>query len=125
MEFEISFIEVKGYFLIKTSGETTPHDIERSLNEVTNHPNWTRGTDIVFDNRMEDLSKLSSDDIKDISLKFLKFNRELKGSKIALVMPEDFAYGLARMWEIHTQNVASFVSTVFRSLDDATKWVGE
>ena len=125
MDFEISFAKEKGYFIIKTSGDTTPADVEASLKQAFNSPNWSAGTHILYDNRLENLDNLSSVDVQMISLKFTQFNDQLKYSKIALVMPRDRAFGIARMWESFTECAASFKTNVFRSIDEAFKWIEE
>jgi hypothetical protein len=125
MDFEISFPKEKGYLIIKTSGDTTPADVEASLKQAFNSPDWSTGTHILYDNRLENLDNLSSDDVQIISQKFTQFNDKLKHSKIALVMPEDSAFGLARMWESFTENKALFKTNVFRSIDDAFMWIEE
>ena len=125
MDFEINFVKGKGYFIIKTSGDTTPDDVENSLRQVFNSQDWRIGTHILYDNRLENLDNLSGDEVEEISLKFTQFNDKLKHSKIALVMPRDLAFGLARMWEIHNENKASFKTYVFRSIDEAHKWIEE
>jgi len=123
MDFEISFRKETGYFIIKTSGDTTPDDVEASLIQVLTSPDWSKGKNILFDNRLENLNKLSSDDVQKISLKFTQFNKKLANSRIALVMPEDVAFGLARMWENYTETTATFRTNVFRSIDNALKWI--
>jgi hypothetical protein len=125
MDFKISFAKEKGYFIIKTSGDTTPADVEASLKQALNSPNWRTGTHILYDSRLENLDNLSSDDVQLISLKFTQFNDKLKYSKIALVMTKDSAFGIARMWENFTEITASFKTNVFRSIEDAFKWIEE
>jgi hypothetical protein len=125
MDFEISFRKETGYFIIKTSGDTTPDDVEASLIQVLTSPDWSNGKNILFDNRLESLDKLSSDDVQKLSLKFTQFNEKLQNSKIALVMPKDVAYGLARMWENYTETTATFRTNVFRSIDNALQWIEE
>jgi hypothetical protein len=125
MDFEIIFVKEKGYFIIKTSGDTTPDDVEASLKQVLDDPDWSTGTHILYDNRLENFSNLSDGDIQRISLKFTQFNNKLKSSKIAMVMPGDIAFGLARMWETYTENSASFKTNIFRKIDDAFKWIEE
>jgi hypothetical protein len=56
---------------------------------------------------------------------FIQFNDKLRHSNIALVMPKDRAFGIARMWESFTECAASFKTNVFRSIDDAFKWIEE
>jgi hypothetical protein len=125
MDFEIIFRKETGYFIIKTSGDTMPDDVEASLIQVLTSPDWSNGKNILFDNRLERLDKLSSNDVQKISLKFTKFNEKLQNSKIALVMPKDVAYGLARMWEFYTETTATFRTNVFRSMDNALQWIDE
>ena len=125
MDFKISFAKEKGYFIIKTSGDTTPADVEASLIQVFNSPDWRTGTHILYDNRLENLDNLSADDVQMISLKFTQFNDKLKHSKIALVMPKDSAFGIGRMWENFSEYTASFKTNVFRSIDNAFKWIEE
>ena len=125
MDFEIIFVKEKGYFIIKTSGDTSPDDIEASLEQVLNNPEWSTGKHILYDNRLENLCNLSGGDIQRISLKFTQFNDKLQHSKIALVMPSDIAFGLARMWETFTENTASFKTNVFRTITDAFTWIEE
>jgi len=125
MDFEIIFVKEKDYFIIKTSGDTTPDDVEASLKQVLNDPDWSTGTHILYDNRLENFSNLSDGDMQRISLKFTQFNNKLKRSKIAMVMPGDIAFGLARMWETYTENSASFKTNIFRKIDDAFKWIEE
>jgi hypothetical protein len=125
MDFEVIFVKEKGYFIIKTSGDTSPDDVEASLKQVFNNPDWSTGTHILYDNRLENSGNLSGGDVQRISLKFTQFNDKLQRSKIAMVTPNDIAFGLARMWETYTENTASFKTNAFRKLDDAFKWIEE
>ena len=79
----------------------------------------------MYNNQKEITDKLSNKDLKEISKKFTQFNDTLSKSKIALVMPKDLAYGLARMWESQTEYDASFQIQIFRSFKDARKWIEE
>ena len=126
MDFEITYLKEKGYFIIKTSGETSPDDVEKSLKQAFDSQDWCDGTHILYDNRHEDLASLSNDEVQKISQIFTQFNDKLTNSKIALVMPKDFAFGIARMWEVHTEfNDSSFATRVFRSIDEAHGWLEE
>ncbi|MCF8069921.1 MAG: hypothetical protein K9L30_15170 [Desulfobacterales bacterium] len=123
MNFEISFIEEKGYFIIKTSGDTSPDDVENSLKQLFDNKNWCAGKNVLYDNRHEDLGNLSNNDVQKISEKFIKLNDYLNNSKVALVMPKDLAFGIARMWEAHTEFNASFTACVFRTIYEAENWI--
>ena len=125
MDFEITHVPENGYFIIKTSGDTLPEDVHSSLKQLFLHQEWEVGTHVLYDNRQENLAHLSSGDIKRISLFFTTHNEMLKRSKVALVMPKDISFGLARMWEIYTEDEASFTTHVFRCIDEARQWIEE
>jgi len=125
MDFEISYVKDKAYFIIKTRGETTPVDIKKSLEMVFGHQNWLDGASILYDNRLEDLTKLTNHEVKMISDIFIKYNNKLSNSKVAVVMPEDLAFGFARVWEAHTEGDSTFKTRVFRGIEDACAWMEE
>jgi hypothetical protein len=125
MNFEIQFIGAKDYFIIKTIGETSPAGIKDSLEKVFANPGWHNGARILFDNRLEILDNLTSDGVKAISNSFIQFNEKLNGSKVAVVMPQDLAYGFGRMWQMHTDIDAQFETSVFRNIEEATRWIEE
>ena len=104
-------------------GETSPAGIKDSLEQVFTNPEWHDGARILFDNRLEILDKLTSDGVREISNSFIQFNDKLNGSKVAVVMPEDLAYGFGRMWQIHTELGARFQTSVFRSIEEAIHWI--
>jgi len=122
VDFEITLAE-KRYFIITTSGDSVPSDIEASLVQTFAHPKWQDGCSILFDNRQENLGVLTSKDIRTIAAVFTKYNERLNKSKVGLIMPEDFAFGMARMWEAHIATAGSFKTHVFRSLEDAVAWI--
>lgn len=125
MNFEIQFIAKKKYFIIKTIGETSPAGIKDSLEQVFANPDWHDGARILFDNRLEILDKLTGDGVKAISNSFIQFNEKLNGSKVAVVMPQDLAYGFGRMWQMYTDIDAQFETSVFRDIEEAIQWIEE
>lgn len=125
MDYDISYLKEKGYFIIKTSGYTSLDYVEKSLKQAFDSQDWCDGTHILYDNRNQDLKKLSNDDVQKFSQKVTQFNDKLTNSKIALVMPTDLAFGLARMWQAYTEPNASFTICVFRSIDESHAWIEE
>ena len=125
MDFEIHFVKEKGYFFIKVIGDTSPDDIEKSLQQVFSNPDWRKGESILYDNRRENPMQIKADGVKKIADIFIHFKDQLEGSKIALVMPKDIAFGLGRMWESHVSVAESIKTNIFRSIDKAVIWVEE
>jgi len=126
MNFIITHSEHKNYFLIETSGKTSINDIEKCLLQIFSDSSWKNGMHLLFDNRNEDLSELSNIEVEIIAGKFVAYNEHLKNSKIALVMCKDVSYGIGRMWEAYLSlHQAVFKTQIFRSFEDARKWIEE
>ena len=124
MNFTVTLSKNRDYFFIETSDKTSADDIEKFLTDIFSDSSWKNGMHLLFDNRKENLSELSNIEVEIIAGKFLQFNEYLKNSKIALVMPKDLSYGIARMWETYVSlNNASFETQVFRSVKNAREWI--
>lgn len=123
MDFEITYLKEKGYFLIKTTGDTSPDEVEKILMQTFESRDWSDGARILYDGRLEGHRHLLSGEVQRMSQQVLQFNGKLANSKIALVMSNDFSFGMARMWEAYTGLAASFETCVFRSIDEASAWI--
>ena len=81
---------------------------------------------VLWDIAEGDLSSLSTDDVQSIASTPRDHSDKRIGGKTALVAAKDAAFGLARMFEILTGHKNfPFETQVFRSIDDAKKWLFE
>jgi hypothetical protein len=126
VDFTVICCEDKGYCLIKTTGKISIQDIEKILVEIFSNSSWRVGMHLLFDNREEIFDDLSNIEVQLIAQVFTQFNEQLNNSKIALVMPKDLGYGIARMWETYTSlNERAFLTKVFRKVEEAREWIEE
>ena len=123
MDFKITYVKEKDYFLIQTTGDTCPDMIEASLKHTFNDPNWHPFVNILYDNRREKVKHLSTKDVEEISLKFVAHEDKLKQSKIGTVMTDDLSFGLGRMWEFFIGEMTELKTRVFRSVEEAKRWI--
>ena len=81
---------------------------------------------VLWDITEGDLSSLTADDVQNLASTPREHSEKRIGGKTALVAAKDAAFGLARMFEILTEHKNfSFETHVFRSMDEATKWLFE
>lgn len=79
---------------------------------------------LLVDLRQADSSPRSSEVLRHLAGSLRRLPVEIApGTKVAVVAPEDLAYGLARMYGTLADAV-SWEFSVFRSMKDARKWLG-
>ena len=91
--------------------------------DLYRHPQWSPGTSILFDHRNLDTAGLIADDIHAISDIVKNAADQLGNGRCAVVVGRTVDYGLARMWEIMTQNGVSLKIGIFYSMDEARQWI--
>jgi len=67
---------------------------------------------------------VSTNDIRTLAERDKRAARINPNIIIAVVVGDDLAFGMARMWQGLTSG-APFITSIFRSLDDAERWVAE
>jgi len=81
--------------------------------------------DVIWDLREANFSAIEASEVKS----FMEFVRKYWGvggeSKAALVVSGDLDYGLSRMYEILMDGETTSTITVFKNIDEATKWIEE
>ena len=78
----------------------------------------------LWDLTEADISELSSSEIKAIANFAKGYNPSRVGGKTAFVSPQDVAFGLSRMYGTFADLAEQEVDLmVFRSLEDAMKWI--
>ena len=84
------------------------------------------GKHVLWDLSRMDLSTTSSDEIMALTERMKFVSGKRKGEKTALVSPQDFAFGMSRMYESFAE-ISSLEINVrtFRSIDEAKKWLLE
>ena len=83
--------------VVTTSGRADPVRIRQFLHELVSDPRFRPGSSLLHDHSELDFSGLTPADIRDVSDLSSRLD-ELNGfGPIAVVVPNEFAFGLARM----------------------------
>jgi hypothetical protein len=101
------------------SGVLTIGDIMGHQERLSNDPEFDPSYSQLLDFTQVTKVELSSDDVRLAARK----NVYLPHSRRAMVVNNDFQYGLARMFEIHRELAGEVGIRVFRSIDEALGWV--
>ena len=125
MHFEVHTCQ--GVVVVETSGVAAVDGFQRFMQAVIDHPDWERGVPILLDHSRLDLRSLSHSDLRDIGADGVALSPTLRGSKVAVVLPDDLSYGLGRVWQTQFFLLAgsdrSRVVQIFRSRDEALDWL--
>ena len=112
--FELTVNTVKGQIVTK--------DVTDWLN---NYYSDTVTRLILWDFREADLSKIKTEDFREIVKDVKKISLERVDGKTAFVVKRDFEFGIGRMMEAFGEiEKMHFESRSFRNMDDAKKWLG-
>ncbi len=122
MEYEIDF-GAEADVVVTTSGRADPDGIRKFLNEVVSDGRFRPGSSLLNDHSALDFSALTPADIRDISDFVSRLDAEHGFGPFAVVVPNSFAFGMARMGQ--TLLTADVDGRIFYSRDDAIEWLGQ
>jgi len=111
------------HFEIKTEGEAEVSGFDSFLREIFSHPGWIPGTDVLLDHSDLKLHSFRTKDVRSVS-RIVTDNKEKIGKgKWAFIISGNFAYGMARMWQIITEEKAPIEINIFKDRDKALEWL--
>jgi hypothetical protein len=112
--------------MVQVRGTLTDQEIFGYQLEVWSRPE-VRGYDELIDmSAVEHIALPSSDRARQLSSLSAAMDARARSSKLAIVAPEDLAFGLGRMYQAYRSLNEQSTKTVgvFRSLPDAVAWLG-
>jgi hypothetical protein len=109
--------------VVTTSGQADPAGIRRFLNEMVSDGRFRPGSSLLNDHSALDFSGLTPADIRDISDLVSRLDEQHRFGPFAVVVPNTFAFGLARMGQ--TLLTADVLGRIFYSREDAIEWLRE
>lgn len=110
-------------FTITTAGQGDVAGIVAFLDDLVADPQWRPGLQILLDHRRLDIASITAEGIERVSQHFRKIGPRLGNGYIALVMHKDIDFGIARAWELVTEAHVDMHIGVFRSLEEACRWL--
>jgi hypothetical protein len=97
--------------------------MRRFLDEIVSDERFRSGLSLLSDHSALDFSGLTPADIRDISEIVSKLNAQHGFGPVAAVVPNVFAFGLARMGQ--NQLETDLRGRIFYSREAAIEWLGE
>lgn len=121
---EIAYDEDRKHLSVKASGEASVEGFQSLNTKMVEHQSWRPGVKALCDFRALDLSNISPQDAEKCAANFRALGRKVERTRIACIMKKDLDYGLTRMWAALAEipELSSNIM-VFRSIDDAIKWL--
>lgn len=123
MRHRIAYDEERALFIVTTEGAGQPAGIIAFLDAILAHPRWRPGLSILLDHRKLSIEGIQSPGIEEVSRYFVAIGPRLGNGRIALVMNKDVDFGIARAWEMITEDEVAISIRVFRNIDQARGWV--
>lgn len=123
MKYNITIQEDSGHFEVKTEGKAEVSGFQSFLNEIFTHPQWTPGTSLLLDHSDLVLRFFNTDEVRSVSNIVVNNSDRIGKGKWAFVISGNFAYGMARMWQIITEEKAPMEINIFKDREQAVRWL--
>jgi hypothetical protein len=111
------------HFEIKTKGDAEVAGFNSFLNEIFSHPKWTPGSSVLLDHSDLILNSFRTDEVRSVSEFVLQKKEKIGQGKWAFIISGNFAYGMARMWQIITEERAPMEINIFKNREKALDWL--
>ncbi len=115
--------EDKHIAYIKLSGQLRRRTILDAFDATVSDKKYQGGMGRLWDFRDADLTSLESETIVKMAQYSTRFPAGINDVKVAFVVSRDVEYGLSRMFEMSSGGKTPI--RVFRTMDDAEKWMME
>ena len=123
MPIAYDVVESKRLVYVRASGALTLADNLDTFEALLADPRFEAGFSQLADFRDVTEAHLGESEVREIVAAEAEVLDLLRGARFALVAPQDFAFGLGRMWEMLAERMP-FEGRVFRTLDEAVAWLG-
>jgi len=120
---DLQIDEEKNIAYIKLSGQLSRKIILDAFDLTVSDKRYKNGMGRLWDFRDADLSSLDSETVIEMAQYSTRFPPGINDVKVAFVASSDFEYGLSRMFQMSSRSKTPI--SVFRSMDEAEKWMME
>ena len=115
--------EERNIAYIKLSGILSKKTILNAFDLAVSDKKYKNGMGRLWDFRDADLSSLESETVMEMAQYSTRYSPGINDVKVAFVTSRDFEYGLSRMFEMSSRSKTPI--RVFRTMDEAEKWMME
>ena len=123
MKYQIKIHKKPDYHEIKTEGNAEVKVFNKFLNEIFTNPQWSPGQSLLLDHSDLEMGLLRTDEVRTISKIVLDNKDKIGRGKWAFIVSGNFAYGMARMWQIITEEKAPMEINIFKDRQEAISWL--
>ena len=113
-QLKISFVD------IGTATDTSA--LKKSVTALLAHPDHVDKMDSIFDLSNAEFNTVNQSDMQEYAHWLAPFIPRI-AERTAIVAKRDLEFGLARMWMVHSDGVATQQRNVFRNIESAIKWL--
>jgi hypothetical protein len=123
LEYVLSLHTEPNHFEIKTKGKAEVSGFSSFLTEIFTHSEWVPGSSVLLDHSELILRSFNTDEVRSVSRFVLNNTDKIGSGKWAFVISSNFAYGMARMWQIITEEKAPMEINIFKNREKALEWL--
>jgi uncharacterized protein with PIN domain len=123
MAIKTIFEKSKGTRLHDVDGTISFKELADALTNLYQDPDFDKSLNALCDLRGADISSFTADHVRQIADLAAKEWGRNEQFKTALVVSEDFSYGMARMYELLLDSRMSSQIKIFRDMTAAREWL--
>ena len=123
MQYRIIVPQDSNHLEVKTEGKADIDGFRAFFDEVFSHPEWTPGKAILLDHSDLVLRFFQTEEVRSVSKMVINQKDMIGKGKWAFVVAGNFAFGMARMWQIITEEKVPMEINVFKDREKAIKWL--
>lgn len=109
---------------VTAEGRLSAETLAETISELAENGSGGRGADMLWDLRTARLGEISAPEVRRLASIVASRCGKCHGRKAAILVGDDAAFGVGRMWELLTEDDLPIESRVFRSLPAAEAWLG-
>jgi hypothetical protein len=123
VEYRIQLDNNRGYLWVSTSGQATSKLLKELITELLRPPYVDLSYDVLFDISSLDMSPLSSNDIREIRDMIVAEKENIMPVKHAIVASSAITFGMARMFQLISEDALPMNMRVYRHVGEALAWL--
>jgi len=125
MKYTLIFDNALSCLIISANGPATVQDILAFVHEALNDDRWRSGMNAIVNYSQAELDALTSSEIHTLANAVEGLKEEIGAGRIAHVVSRTVDFGMLRMWENLVEDHVHFDYRIFRSMDNARRWLAD
>jgi hypothetical protein len=123
MDWTVSFTELDGAALVRTSGVFTAPEHLRMVEDIVGRQEWRPGHPILFDHRNLSFDDVRYEDMVSARDNHFAHESDIGNARSAMLMKSAADYGVGRQFQMLVEDQAAVVLQVFTDESVAREWL--